>query len=229
MTTSRLAILSAVVLAGLSGIFFLPKQLGFQPVGIRLELPEYLGEWWGQDMEISQLERDTLGADTEFARKEYTNGRGDRVVASVVLAGEDMMTAIHRPERCLHAQGWEFRPAGANILAVPGSGNLPVARLHNQRLTKAADGKPVPIENLCFYWFAGSSDLTASHYERLWIDARDRLFDGYAQRWAMIMISADITKARMKFGRDEAGTSKLIESFIRELTPKLHKETIAYR
>jgi EpsI family protein len=229
MTTSRLAILLAVMLAGLSSVFLLPKQLGFQPVGIELQLPEYLGEWWGQDMQISQLERDTLGPDTEFARKEYINGRGDRVVASIVLAGQDMMTAIHRPERCLHAQGWEFRPAGASVIALPAVGQLPVTRLHNHRITKTPEGKPVSLENLCFYWFAGSQDLTGSHMERLWIDSRDRLFSGYAQRWAMIMISADITKAHSKFGRDEAATGKLLEGFIAELVPKIHTASLVYR
>lgn len=228
MTTSRLAILLAVMLGGLSGIFLLPKQLGFQPVGINLELPETMGEWWGRDVEIQQLERETLGPDTEFARKEYANGRGDQVLASIVLAGQDMMTAIHRPERCLHAQGWEFRPGGQSVIRVPSAGAVPVTRLHNYRMTKGPDGKPVPIENLCYYWFAGNRDLTATHYERVWIDSRDRLFGGYAQRWAMIMISADITKARTRFGRDERQTGELLDSFVAELAPRLHLASVKY-
>jgi EpsI family protein len=108
MTTSRLAILLAVLLGGLSCVFLIPKKLGVQPVGINPVLPEFLGEWWGHDVEILQRERDTLGPDTEFSRKAYGNGRGANVLTSIVLAGEDMMMAIHRPERCLAAQGWTF-------------------------------------------------------------------------------------------------------------------------
>src|SRR4051794_22700974 len=108
MTTSRLAILLALLLGGLSCVFALPKHRGFQPVGVNTEMPEFLGEWWGHDMEVTQKERDTLGHDTEFARKVYSNGRGANVLTSIVLAGQDMMMAIHRPERCLHAQGWNF-------------------------------------------------------------------------------------------------------------------------
>src|SRR6478735_8461968 len=103
MITKRLVLLLVVVLGGLSCAFVLPKKLGFQPVGIAAELPEFLGAWWGHDMEITQKERDTLGEDTQFARKLYNNGLGGQVMGSIVLAGQDMMMAIHRPERCLAA------------------------------------------------------------------------------------------------------------------------------
>lgn len=228
MTISRLALLVIVMAAGLSGIFLLPKQLGFQPLGIHPELPEAMGEWWGHDVEIQQQERTTLGLDTEFSRKEYTNGRGDQVLASIVLAGQDMMTAIHRPERCLHAQGWEFRPGGESVIPIPSAGALPVTRLHNYRMREGPEGKPIPVENLCYYWFVGSRDLTAKHHERVWIDSRDRLFGGYAQRWAMIMISADITKGRTRFGRDERQTAELLHSFIAQLAPRLHLPSVKY-
>src|SRR6187402_3095625 len=129
MTTSRLVIVFAVLLASLSSVFLLPKQVGFMPVGINLELPTSLGEWWGNRVEVTQHEKDVLGPGTDFSRVEYSNGRGDRIQASVVLAGEDMMTSIHRPERCLAAQGWEFTPGDARIVEIPSHGKLPVMRL----------------------------------------------------------------------------------------------------
>lgn len=228
MTTSRLAILLAVLLAGLGSIHFLPKQLGYQPVGIEKNLPEFIGEWWGEPVAISQKEIETLGRETEFSRRQYSNGRGDHILASVVLAGQDMMTSIHRPERCLRAQGWDFRPGGQRLIDIPGHGKLPIKRLHNSRTIKDADGNAFEIENVCYYWFAGSKDLTASHLDRVWLDTRDRLFGGYAQRWAMIMISADITAKHSKFGRDEKETDATIEGFIRELAPKLHKDSVQF-
>jgi EpsI family protein len=228
MTTSRLAILLAVLLGGLSTAFMLPKQLGFMPVGINVELPESLGEWWGHPVEVTQHERDVLGHDTEFARKEYSNGRGDGILASVVLAGQDMMTSIHRPERCLRAQGWEFYPGGNRVIDIPGRGKLPVVRLKNHKLERLKDGSTIPVENICYYWFAGNVDVTESHLARVRIDTRDRLFSGYAQRWAMLMISANITANRQKFGRDERGTDELIVRFIQQMAPQLHKDTIKY-
>ena len=227
MTTSRLAILLAVLLGGLSGIFFLPKTTD-QPTGIRLALPESLGEWWGQDVPITQKEIDVLGRDTDFARKNYENVSGDSILASIVLAGPDMMTSIHRPERCLAAQGWEFAPGGERLIDVPGHGKLPITRLRTNRMAKGPDGQPFRIDNICDYWFAGYHDLTPSHGDRVWLDSRDRILHGYVQRWAMILISSDITEGRAKFGRDEEQTDAMLEKFIRQLAPQIHTDTIKY-
>ncbi|MHA3771972.1 exosortase C-terminal domain/associated protein EpsI [Verrucomicrobiota bacterium sgz303538] len=229
MTTSRLAILLAVLLGGLSCVFVLPKKLGYQPVGVVAQLPEFIGEWWGHDMEISQKERDTLGADTEFARKLYSNGRGGQVLGSIVLAGQDMMMAIHRPERCLHAQGWTFSNPTRRSIDIPGAGRLEVTRVHNNKFVMGPDGNRVEIENICYYWFAGSKDLTPSHLERVWFDSRDRMMSGYVQRWAMVMVSADITAEREKFGRDEKATDQLLTEFVQKVAPQIHKPGLKYR
>ena len=229
MTTSRLAILLAVLLGGLSSVYLLPKQLGFMPVGIELNLPEGLGQWWGRDAAVTDHEREVLGPGTEFARKQYSNGRGDSILASVVLAGEDMMTGIHRPERCLNAQGWACTPAGSRFIDVPGHGVMRVTKLKNQRTKQLPNGASVTIENVCYYWFAGSSKLTASHLDRVWIDTVDRISGGYVQRWAMMMVSANVTAKMSKFGRDEKGVDEMLAGFIRELAPRIHKDAVQYR
>ncbi len=228
MITKRLAVLLLVVLGGMSCAFVLPKKLGFQPVGIVPELPEFMGEWWGQQMEVTQKEKDTLGADTEFARKMYSNARGGQVLASIVLAGQDMMMAIHRPERCLAAQGWTFANPTRESINIPGKGQLDVTRIQNTKYVKGADGNPVQIRNICYYWFAGSKDLTPSHLERVWFDSRDRMLGGYVQRWAMVMISADITADREKFGRDEKATDQLLTEFVQQVAPQVHKPSLQY-
>ena len=228
MTTSRLVVVFAVLLGGLSTVFLLPKQMGFMPVGINLELPESLGEWWGNRIEVSQHERDVLGPETEFSRMQYSNGRGDEIQASIVLAGQDMMTSIHRPERCMKAQGWEFTPDQSRTIDIPGHGKLTVMRLRNHKLEKTSDGGTRPLQNLCYYWFAGSRDLTHSHLARVRIDMKDRLSGGYVQRWAMMMMSANITAGRSKFGRDEKATDELLTAFIQKLAPEVHKDSIRY-
>jgi EpsI family protein len=229
MTTSRLAIVFVLLFGGLSSAFFLPKQIGFMPVGINLELPESLGEWWGRGVEVTQREKEVLGPDTDFSRKEYSNGRGDVIQASIVLAGQDMMTSLHRPERCLAAQGWEFTPGDSRTIEIPGHGKLPVARLRNHKLIKKPDGKTAPLQNICYYWFAGSRDVTRSHLQRVRIDTMDRLSGGYVQRWAMMMISSNITSSMTKFGRDDKATDEMLAEFIQKLAPAIHKETIRYR
>ena len=224
MTTSRLAILLAVLL-GMSTVLLLPRQLSYQPVGINLQLPEFNGEWYGHEVKVSDREIGILGPGTEFSRKSYTNGRGDEIQVSIVLSGQDMNTSIHRPERCLPAQGWTIADKHSVTISVPQVGMIPTTRLHNLR-NVAHDEKPVAIYNLSYYWFAGHTDVTASHVARTYIDIRDRLLHGYNQRWAYITVSAVVTKNLQKFGRSEEETSQLIETFIRQLVPAVHKETL---
>ena len=149
------------------------------------------------------------------------------MLASIVLSGEDMMTSIHRPERCMRAQGWEFPPAIARVVDVPGHGKVPVMRLKNHKTERLKDGSTEAVENICYYWFAGYRDLTDSHLERVWFDTRDRVRTGMSQRWAMVMVAANITGLK-KFGRDEAATDELLVDVVRQLAPRIHRETIAY-
>lgn len=230
MTTSRLAIVFAVVLGGLSMsyVLILPEKVGFLPVGINLELPEAMGEWWGQKVEVTQKEKDVLGAETEFSRRQYANLRGDEIQASVVLAGQDMMTGIHRPERCMAAQGWEFPQGETKWIDVPDRGKMQVMRLKCHKQVKGADGTMNTVQSICYYWFAGSDKLTASHLKRVIADSLDRVSAGEVQRWAMMMMSATITADTSKFGRDEKATDQLLTEFVEKLAPKIHKESIRY-
>jgi len=57
---------------------------------------------------------------------------------------------------------------------------------------------------------------------------RDRIRSGYAQRWAMMTISAPITANMSKFGRDEKSTDALVADFVRQLAPKLHKPSVRF-
>ncbi len=220
MTTSRLAILLAVLLGGMGSVFLLPRQLGFQPVGINLELPATVGEWEGKDLEVSEKEHSTLGYDTEFARKLYENKKGGRILASIVLSGEDMMQGIHRPERCLNAQGWTVGDGSGRVIDIPNFGSLRTTRLENSRKVYESD-HILSVTGICYYWFVGYTNIAASHGERVWIDSRDRVLKGYNQRWAMVMINADIIT-----GSDQSRVDQVIENFIQQVTPKILKESV---
>jgi EpsI family protein len=228
MTTNRLFILLAVMLGGMSTVFLLPKQLASQPLGIEMQLPQYLGGWLGTDLQISERERQVLGPETEFARKAYRNVQGDELHVSIVLGGQDMNTSIHRPERCLPAQGWTITNKSTAAVVLPGKGSLHTTRLHNLRNLTGADNKPLPIYNLNFYWFAGHNDVTGSHLQRTVIDIKDRVLRGYNQRWAYITVAATITKDLTINGRSEEETDELIRNFIKLLAPKIHKETVDF-
>ena len=225
MTTSRLAVLLAVLLA-MSAVFLLPKQFQEQPVGVKLALPETLGEWTGTDASITDREISILGKETEFARKNYTNGRGDELQATIVLAGHDMDTSIHRPERCLVAQGWSLAESPVVKIDVPGRGVLDTTRLKVVKLMSDDHGKAFTYPMLNYYWFTGCTDSTASHLARTRIDITDRLLHGYNQRWAYFTVAATITKDMKRNGRTEAETDAFIQDFIQRLVPETHLPSV---
>ena len=227
MTTSRLAVLLAVLLA-MSAVFLLPKQFQEQPVGVKLALPETLGEWTGTDASITDREISILGKETEFARKNYTNGRGDELQATIVLAGHDMDTSIHRPERCLVAQGWSLAESPVVKIDVPGRGVLDTTRLKVVKMVQPEGGKPFPYTNLNYYWFTGCTDTTASHLTRTRTDITDRLLHGYNQRWAYFTVTATITKDMKRNGRTAEETDAFIQDFIQRMVPETHLPSVKF-
>jgi EpsI family protein len=222
MTTKRLVSLQLVLLGGLSSVFLIPRHVQMEPAAIVLSLPRSVGSWEGTDESVTQFERDVLGPDTQFVRKLYTNLTGDEIFVSIVLSGPDMNTSIHRPERCLPAQGWTVADVRSVALSLPHD-TLRATRLHNMRNVKTESGRALTVYSLDYYWFVGHSDETPSHLERTWIDIRDRIFKGRNQQWAYVMVAATITKDFKMFGRTEKETDDLIQSFLTELAPKLKK------
>ena len=227
MITKRLAVLLAALLA-MSAVFFLPKQTVEQPVGVKLELPAAIGDWTGENMKITDKEISILGKETEFARKTYTNGRGDELQATIVLAGRDMNTGIHRPERCLLAQGWTQEDSSSVKVAVPERGTLTTTRLKEMQMVPTKEGRQFAYTNLNYYWFTGCADTTGSHVRRTVIDISDRLLHGYNQRWAYFTVAATITKDMKKNGRTEEETDALIQDFIRRMVPETHLPAVKF-
>jgi len=225
MTTKRCLVL-LVVLLGMSAVFFLPKH-HFQPLGIELKLPVTVGDWTGEDLKITDEEIGILGPGTEFARKGYTNRRGDQLQVTIVLSGHDMNTSIHRPERCLVAQGWSLTASPSVAVAVPARGSLETKALKVIKMVNS-DGRTIPYTNLNYYWFVGCADTTASHFQRWLIDKADRLFRGYNQRWAYFTVAATVTENLQRNGRSEAETAAMVEDFIKGLVPPTHLSSVKF-
>lgn len=223
MITKRLLLLQVLLIAGLSLVFLLPKVANSTPQGIDLTLPNSLGSWFGEDQKVTEQELLVLAKDTEFARKLYTNGQGDQIYASIVLSGQDLDNSIHRPERCLPAQGWSI--ADSRVIKIPVAQASPdsvdVTRLHNLRKVATQDGRTVSVYGLNYYWFVGATDVTPSHLRRTYIDIRDRIMYGYNQRWAYITVAATITENITQFGRSEQETDAMVQQFIGELFPQI--------
>lgn len=220
MNSKRLVILLGVLLSGFGAVFLLPASRFNEPVGIKLVLPEYLGKWHGVDEQVSEREKATLASDTEFARKIYSDGFGNQILVSIVLSGHDLDNSIHRPERCLPAQGWTIADSRKVEIPLPDT-MLQVTRLHDVRELRTREGKLVPLYSLNYYWFVGYHHLTASHLSRTFIDIKDRVLNGYNQRWAFVTVASNITEGFIPFGQSEAQTDIMMQDFIQQLSPRL--------
>jgi EpsI family protein len=225
MTIRRLIILQTILLIGFGSVFLLPRQSHSQPMGVTMELPDFIGDWFGVPQKVTQAELDELASDTTFARRIYSNGRGDNILASVVLAGEDPDNSLHRPERCLPAQGWTVMESKIVAVKAPSlpNGGLKVTRLHSQQKFPDQTGKVRTIYNLNYYWFIGVNDVTPSAIGRSVLDIRDRVVRGIDQRWAYVTVAANIGEGNTKFGRTEKETDQLIQDFIAKLYPTITK------
>jgi exosortase len=163
---------------------------GLNPV----ELPVFLGmEWIGRRAEVSAIEREVLPPDTGFSRKDYVaiSDSTQRVFLSVVLSGRDR-TSIHRPELCLVGQGWTINASGGHRFSYPGNParDFPATVLHVQREVRTSRGT-VTVPQLVVYWFIGGDTVVASHWERLAVDAWNRVAHARADRWAYVLMQTD--------------------------------------
>jgi EpsI family protein len=223
MITKRLFAVEVVLVAGLSTVFLLPQAPKTKPAGISLKLPIWVGNWIGDDAAITQREIEVLAKDTQFARKIYTSPDGDQISVSIILSGDDMTTSIHRPERCLPAQGWSLQGTSQRTIRLSDSAVLQTTRLYNVREITGTNNQRFLLPNLNYYWFVGHDETTPSHFVRTMIDLRDRILRGYNQRWAYVTVAATVTQGIARPERTEAETGSMIEDFIAKLVPKLQR------
>ncbi len=223
MSVARLLLLQIVLFAGLGSAYLVPSHTKTQPAGVNMTLPESIGQWTGVPQEITERERQELAADTVFARQLYSNAFNDHILVSIVLAGEDPDNSIHRPERCLPAQGWTVLDSSTRTIKAPQlpRRELKVTRLHSQRKFQDEKGTIHTIYNVNYYWFVGYREITPSHIERALIDIRDRATRGVNQRWAYVTVASVVTEGLTRFGRSEMATDEMLQSFVSEAFPRI--------
>ncbi|WP_035611058.1 exosortase-associated EpsI family protein [Haloferula sp. BvORR071] len=218
----RSTLLAAILGVGLSSIFMLPP---FKVVesAMSLEIPKEIGDWTTTPVLPTDKEINSLASDTRFSKASckivrpgtwnslYMRGIEDQAELSIVLSGQDLANSIHRPERCMGAQGHEIYlseqsridcqtangheivDAGKAGIALPKAGTLPTRKLISKRkewiATSETEKTEVEFNYLTYYFFVGNEMITESHKARTLVDMRDRLAKGQAQKWAYILVT----------------------------------------
>jgi len=212
---------------GLSLVKLLPHTFDLQPAAVVKAFPTDVGEWEGRHIEPGENEKKVLDEQTEFVKRTYFRESPSHTLewemldATMVLSGEDMNNSIHRPERCLKAQGFaNITPSEVSIDV--GEGNiLKVTRLHF--IQKLKTGGEIPA--IMYYWFVGADQITNSHYGRTFRDMVYRLATGSNQSWAYISLQASYGDIRREnqAANTEAEADAFMVDFVQRTFFPIHK------
>lgn len=188
--------------------------------GKPLKLPDYLVTLSGKDLYPSKDELEVLPKDTGFAYKQYVSLRDPRDILQVmlVLSGKDR-SSIHKPEVCLPGQGWDVKSGETRSISIPQleKESLPVTVLKISRTEQMPDGSKREVKALFSYWFVGAEDVVATHEQRQWLTATNRLFRFRFDRWAYVSVTAPIN--RPGDAGEEAAWQR-IQDFAQRAVPK---------
>jgi len=186
----------------LGSVYVLPKAGDTAESAVKMEIPGSMAGWSFEKFTASEEELGTLSRDTEFAKAICMRARPgeislegrlvpDRLDLSIVLSGSDLNNSIHRPERCMPAQGHTITASGNVDLKLANGHSYQVKRLRSvQSIQGAKEGTVVAQFNcVTYYFFVGHDQITNDHLARTLIDMKDRLVRGMDQRWAYVSVS----------------------------------------
>ncbi len=207
-TLLTIALPPVVLAVLLSLIYLLPMNTELQESAISPQLPygTELNGWYGEKTQASKEERGTLAADTIFSKGVYrrcavNNSRsllasdtsgvflyGAPVSVSIVYSGSDMNSSIHRPERCLPAQGHQELRASEREIKLTNGKTITFCRLQSYTLPEQKGGEP--MQHIHYYVFIGHDRICHTHMGRTLYDIWDRIAKGRTQRWAYLQVGS---------------------------------------
>lgn len=227
-------LLPVVLCLGLALIYVLPSVGDIAESAVIMDLPKKSSGWKFEIVQPSEAEIRTLAKDTRFSKAvcrlprprsffDTSDPKFDRIDFSLVLSGSDLNNSIHRPERCMPAQGHNILSSRNVSIELENGRVITVRRLLSVQST------PLNIQRtefqrlnaITYYFFIGHDRITHDHLERTFIDMKDRLVRGMDQRWAYATVSTwfgDVPWLEDEI-TEEAADAKLIE-FIRDIAER---------
>ena len=188
-----------------------------------MELPGTLVGLWGSDQPVSEAEKVILPADTEFAKKFYSDGLGSDIHCQIVLAGSEKRS-IHRPEVCLPAQGWTIKSGEVVPVKLADVKTLEVMKLIVSRPVTLNNGAQRELTSVFCYWFIGKNATTPHHFVRVLKTNLDMLLHNTNHRWAYVIVNAPVLEGFVSGGKNLQQTTDRLEAAIAELAPQIMRE-----
>jgi hypothetical protein len=221
----------------LSAIYFLPKVGAVAQSAVNMELPHEMGGWSFEGQPASEAEIKTLAPDTQFSKafcyrerpgelNSYGNPAHDSIQLSLVLSGADINNSIHRPERCMPAQGHNITGSKGSVLKLSNGRELATKRLVSILGKQDSRSKSreayLKYNCLTYYFFVGHDRVSNDHLDRTLLDMKDRLLRGMDQRWAYVTVTMSYGKIPGEEGEGISETeadAKLVK-FLGDLSEK---------
>ena len=213
----------AVLALQLSMVLILPRHEELVESSISPDLPlDYdLPGWRGTKIQESEKERSVLAADTRFSKAHYIQPprvpwekSTPPIEISIVYSGNDMNSSIHRPERCLPAQGHVNLEVHSDTITLADGRTIAVSRLTSQ--VPLNDQKRGFLNFIHYYVFIGHGSMHHTHLGRTMQDIYDRIVLGQVQRWAYFQAGTCWAPA---LGITEEEADQKIRNLISELLP----------
>lgn len=187
--------------------------------GIRVELPDRIGDWEGAELRYCQNpnhQREYLTSDLEnpdvcpdcghelygmslderrilpadtIILKKRFRHPSGQMVLASIVLSGADRSSIHRPQLCLTGQGQTITKSETITVPIAGRDELGVMVLDLHRNIRAPDGTAHEFTSYYAYWFVGKGRETPSHLQRMYWMATDRIFFNRAHRWAYISVS----------------------------------------
>ena len=227
MNLKRALTLNAVLIGTIGLVAAIPREHELKPAAVVMSLPHAPADFSSMSEVPSKEEVEWLAADTEFEKRRYWRGPEPApgsietlrdIHVSIVLSGQDLNASIHRPERCMQAQGYLGLQPETVVLDLGSGEELTVKRVRSHRVMGTSTGENLTVPGFTYYWFVGSDSITEDHYARTFADMRSRLLGGYNQRWAYFAISSNVTADLPdESPRDESATIAEMETLIAEI------------
>ncbi len=183
---------------------------------------------YGFPAPVTEVERELLAKDTEFARKNYDDFRGHNIFFSIVLSGQqkDFMYSLHQPEVCLVGQGWTIEKGEFRSLRLASGHTLEVRSLNIHQDFLDKKGEYHPVDALYLYWYVADTLVTSSRFNLNFRSSWDLLLHNQDHRWASVTVMSPITQSTRVDGLNEAQTRAMLEEFIRQVVPVIQKNEI---
>ena len=212
---------------------------------MNLEIPAAIGSWETKPEVPTEKEVKSLASDTRFSKAScmilrsrdslYGGIIEDRAELSIVLSGQDLANSIHRPERCMEAQGHAIYSSEKSGIEIPNSGAVPTRRLLSKRKSMVgqtpAEQVEIEVNYLTYYFFVGNQTITESHKTRTLVDIRDRLRKGQAQKWAYVLVSMPFKDGSEdpRFNWEAMPDLKIADAEIRSLLEDISESNINWK